>query len=163
MNVFTCNNVSIKRKDLTTCRTAKKKSFATLAFAKQILRDLSLETDAGSSHEDHCDPFADTHLHKSMLGNASVSFKMCQNKRILLGALGGGEVVWWLRQSSSSLLFRSFLGGDCVRGDLPSSTLFPFFLGMCVCCVVMILSDQLFPLPTETTSYNKQPPTQDWF
>ena len=50
------------------------------------------------------------------LGTLQLVSKCVKIKRVLLGVLGGGEVVWWLRQSSSSLLFRSFLGGDCVRG-----------------------------------------------
>ena len=94
--------------------------------------------------------------------------------------LGGGEVVWWLRQSSSSLLFRSFLGGD-VRGIYQVHRFFSSFFGY-VCAlernngrrgigrslllnlIIGVLSDQLFSLPTETTSFNRQiPPTQDWF
>ena len=179
MNVFTCNNVSIKRKDLTTCRTAKKKSFATLAFAKQILRRLSLETDAGSSHEDHCDPSADTHLHKSKwLGMLQLASKCVKIKGSYLECL----VVEKESGGSASLLVRCSFAPFWVEGEIFLGHRFfsSFFGYVCVLernngkrgigrslllnLIIGVLSDQLFSLPTEATSFNRQiPPTQDWF
>ena len=123
-------NVSIKRKGLTTYWTAKKKLCYTCLCQRDSERSFNRNRCRIKSRRSLRSFCRHAPSQIKMVGNASVSFKMCQNKRILLGALGGGEVVWWLRQLSSSLLFRSLLGGG---GDISRSSLFFFFLWVCLC------------------------------